>query len=133
MLFFLNCSRSWCVQYANGGEGLRGRTIFADSRASDAWAAVQIHNGAGDSARAAVEAGFLVRSRALSMPSALEMSAAEIEAEIASVLATGAHVISTDVPVPREDVMGFLEMPGGNPSRCNPVTAPEGCTAEAIE
>jgi hypothetical protein len=133
VLFFLNCSRSWCVQYANDGAGLRGKLIFADSRDDDPWAAVQIHNGGGAAARAAVEAGYLVRTRALSMPEALHMSAEEITTEIADRLATGAHVVSTDVPVPREDVMGFLEMPGGTPSRCNPVTAPAECTSEAIE
>lgn len=94
---------------------------------------MRVINGGGAEARAAVEAGFIVRSRAVSMPRALEQSGAELSAELDSVLATGAHVISTDVPVPRDDVALHVEMPGGSPSRCNPVTAPMECTAAAVE
>ena len=132
-LFFLNCGRGDCVRYANEGAGLEGRVIFADSRPDDPWAAVRIVNGGGDAARSAVEAGFLVRSRAVSMPSALEMSEAELRAELDAVLATGAHIVSTDVPEPRDDVPVFVEMPEGTPSRCNPITAPPECTATDIE
>ncbi len=107
--------------------------IFADARADDPWAAVRIINGGGSDALAAVEAGFIVRSRAVSMPDALEQTESELQAELDSVLATGAHIISTDVPEPREDVALHVEMPGGSPSRCNPVTAPAECTAAAVE
>lgn len=133
VLFFLNCSREHCVHYANRGTGLAGRLIFADAQAGDPWAAVRIINGGGDAAREAVEAGFIVRSRAISMPAALEQTGEELDAELASVLSTGAHIVSTDVPVPREDVARFVEMPEGNPSRCNPVTAPAECVATALE
>lgn len=34
-LFFLNCGRADCVRYANEGDGLAGRVIFADARADD--------------------------------------------------------------------------------------------------
>ena len=133
VLFFLNCAREWCVHYANRGTGLEGRLIFADANADDPWAAVRILNGGGAAARAAVEAGFIVRSRAISMPAALEQTGEQLDTELASVLATGAHIVSTDVPIAREDVARFVEMPGGNPSRCNPVTAPVECTAAALE
>ena len=132
-LFFLNCGRDTCVRYAGDGAGLSGRVIFADARDDDPWAAVRIINGGGDAARTAVEAGFIVRSRAISMPAALEQTEAELQAELDAVLATGAHIVSTDVPEPREDVALHVEMPGGTPSRCNPVTAPPECTSEAVE
>ena len=132
-LFFLNCGRNTCVRYANDGEGLAGRVIFADARNDDPWASVRVINGGGSSATVAVEAGFIVRSRAISMPGALEQSEAELQAELDSVLASGAHIISTDVPEPREDVALHVEMPGGSPTRCNPVSAPGECTAAAIE
>lgn len=132
-LFFFNCGRDDCVRYANGGEGLGGRVIFADARDDDPWASVRVINGGGSAARAAAEAGFIVRSRAISMPDALEQSEGELRAELDSVLASGAHIISTDVPEPREDVALHVEMPEGSPSRCNPVTAPAECTAAAIE
>ncbi|MBO6939084.1 MAG: hypothetical protein JJ863_29210 [Deltaproteobacteria bacterium] len=132
-LFFFNCSRDHCVRYANEGAGLAGRVIFADARADDPWAAFRIINGGGSSAREAVEAGFIVRSRAVSMPNALEQSEGELQSELDSVLATGAHIISTDVPEPRDDVALHVAMPGGSPSRCNPVSAPAECTAAAVE
>ncbi len=133
VLFFLNCSRDWCVHYANRGEGLAGKLIFSDSQPDDPWAAIRILNGGGEEAMAAVEAGFIVRSRAVSMPGALDATEEELQNELDSVLASGAHIISTDVPIAREDVPLFVEMPGGNPSRCNPVSAPEECTATALE
>ena len=132
-LFFFNCSRDHCVRYANDGEGLAGRVIFADARNDDPWASVRVINGGGSAATAAVEAGFIVRSRAVSMPEALEQTESELQAELDAVLASGAHIISTDVPEPREDVALHVEMPGGSPSRCNPVSAPPECTAAAIE
>lgn len=132
-LFFLNCSYDHCVRYANEGEGLAGRVIFADARNDDPWASVRVINGGGTAATEAAEAGFIVRSRAVSMPEALEQSESELQAELDAVLASGAHIVSTDVPEPREDVALHVAMPEGSPSRCNPVTAPAECTAAAVE
>jgi len=64
---------------------------------------------------------------------ALSSDAATLEADLRGALETGAQVISCDVPAPRPDVPFHVEMPGGTPSRCNPVTAPADCTPEAIE
>ncbi|MCB9594057.1 MAG: hypothetical protein H6719_15090 [Sandaracinaceae bacterium] len=132
-LFFLNCDRAWCVEYAHDGAGLDGRLIFADAEADDPWAAVRILNTPGPDVRAAVEAGLIVRTRAVSIVEALSSDRAALEAELTAALETGAQIISTDVPAPRPDVPYFVEMPGGTPSRCNPVTAPPECTSEAIE
>ena len=38
-----------------------------------------------------------------------------------------------DFPAPVAGVPYHVEMPGGSPSRCNPITAPAECTAKAIE
>ncbi|MEZ4250843.1 MAG: Ca2+-dependent phosphoinositide-specific phospholipase C [Polyangiales bacterium] len=132
VLFFLNCSRQECELYAS--RDLRERPAFPDSRLDDPWAAVRILNSADDPAiPTSVAMGMLVRTRAISMPSAFELDADGLRAELDAALASGAHFISTDVPVPREDVALHVEMPEGMPSRCNPVSAPEGCTAAAIE
>lgn len=130
-LFFLDCGRDDCVEYAGGG--LEGRVAFVDSRPGDAFAAVRVMNTPSDDVRAAVAAGFLVRTRAISMPEALRADRATLQAELDAALASGAHMISTDVPVPRDDVALHVEMPGGTPSRCNPITAPAECAPEAIE
>lgn len=48
-------------------------------------------------------------------------------------LASGAHVVLTDAPTPRDWLGGYsLSLPGGNPSRCNPVTAPTTCTTGQV-
>jgi hypothetical protein len=48
-------------------------------------------------------------------------------------LAGGAHFISTDFPAPVDGIDYWVDIPGGTPSRCNPITAPPECTAEAVE
>ncbi|MBX3248002.1 MAG: hypothetical protein KF901_12550 [Myxococcales bacterium] len=132
VLFFLNCGRAECVHYAT--DGLLARPAFPDSRDGDPWAAVRVMNDPRDPAiPSVVEAGLLVRTRAISMPSALELGEDALRAELDAALASGAHMISTDVPTPRDDVALHFEMPGGTPSRCNPRTAPASCTSEAIE
>ncbi|MCA9577348.1 MAG: hypothetical protein H6726_29140 [Sandaracinaceae bacterium] len=129
VLFFLNCSREDCVAYANEGSGLDGRLIFADSEEGDSWSAVRIQNTPNADARAAVEAGYLVRTFADGISDLLADGSNDLEAALAS----GAHMISTDVPAPRPDMDYFVEIPGGTPSRCNPITAPPGCTSLDIE
>lgn len=47
---------------------------------------------------------------------------------------SGATVVSTDYPIAKPDKPGYaLQLPGGSPSRCNPITAPAVCTAAAIQ
>lgn len=47
-------------------------------------------------------------------------------------LSVGASFLSTDHPEP-DSAGEKVEMPGGTPSRCNPVTAPPECTSEDLE
>lgn len=132
VLFFLNCSRAECELYASGD--LRTRPAFPDSRPDDPWAAVRVLNSPDDpEIAAAVASNFLVRTRAISMPSALELDADALRDELGRALASGAHFVSTDVPVPRDDVALHAEIPDGTPSRCNPRTAPEGCRSIDVE
>jgi len=56
------------------------------------------------------------------------------QAELDAALASGAHLISSDFPVKLPRFPDFdVVLPGGTPSRCNPVNAPKNCTATAIE
>jgi hypothetical protein len=83
----------------------------------------------GEAIRAAVGAGHLVRTRADA--DNVEPSAGDGTRRDAA-LASGAHFVSTDWPEPADS--GYVvEIPGGTPSRCNPLSAPEGCTSPAIE
>lgn len=55
------------------------------------------------------------------------------QADGAAALASGAHVVTTDAPVPRAWLGNYsLTLPGGAPSRCNPVTAPATCTVAGV-
>jgi hypothetical protein len=133
VLFFLDCDREFCLGHANDGAGLHGRTIFADSEPGDPFLAVRVMNTPGEDVADAVAAGQIVRTRAVSITDALEGDASALAANLDAALASGAQLISTDVPVERSDVPFVVKIPGGSPSRCNPITAPAECTAAAIE
>jgi len=52
--------------------------------------------------------------------------------------ASGAHVIATNYPVPpyvgaSAETDFWMQVPGGTPYRCNPITSNAGCTPDAIE
>jgi hypothetical protein len=53
-------------------------------------------------------------------------------------LASGAQFVSTDYPVivpgvPMTGTPYVVDIPGGTPARCNPVTAPAACASTDIE
>jgi hypothetical protein len=129
ILFFVNNTAEFRTLYTRGGQDLDGRLMFVESSPADPFGAVLILNSAsGDQAQieAGVQAGFIVRTFA--------DGANDIDPnETAAALAGGAHVISSDHPVPVEMGGYSLEIPGGTPSRCNPKSAPPECTSEAIE
>lgn len=52
---------------------------------------------------------------------------------LAAALANGVHFMSSDLPELVEGRSYALELPRGQPSRCNPVTAPVECSAADIE
>ncbi len=112
-----------------------GHVLFPD--AMGAWeephAAVHTMNdpiGGFDAIQAVVLRGHLVRTRADS--DLVEPSEGDTTRQEAA-LDSGAHFISTDVPEARADLDYVAKIPGGTPSRCNPMMAPEECTPEAIE
>lgn len=133
VLFFFDCQREFCVEYANQGLGLKNRLAFVDSEPGDPFLAIRVLNSAGDEVAEAVANGNIVRTRAASLPEALDADAAALTTELNLALDSGAHLISTDVPAARPDIPFVMKIPGGTPSRCNPVVAPAACTSEAIE
>lgn len=129
VLFFVDDSGPWRERYTRGNTSLDGRLLFVDSSPEDPFAAVRVLNdpiAQADEIADSVKAGLLVRTRADS-----DGSRAEGQREAA--LASGAHIISTDFPIAVTGKLEPFEIPGGSPSRCNPLVAPEGCTAEALE
>lgn len=127
--FFLNCGRSDCIRYGN----LEDRAAFADGNEDDHWTAVRVMNNPNNGVREAVEAGYIVRTRAADNEQVVAGDEAVLMESVATALASGAHMISTDLPAPIPSLTYFVEFPGGSPSLCNPVTAPAECTAADIE
>ncbi len=77
-----------------------------------------------------VQEGYIVRTRAdVGGEEADNNDKSRFEAALSS----GAHTIVTDYPGPVEELDYWIEIPEGNPSRCNPVTAPIWCDSSALE
>jgi hypothetical protein len=119
ILFYVDNLDTWRGPYTRGGTSLAKRLMFVNSAENDPLAAVVIINDPTERARidAAARAGLIVRTRA---------DEAGLAEQRAAALASGAHALSSDFPA-------MFAIPEGTPSRCNPVTAPPGCTSIAIE
>lgn len=120
-------------RYLAGSPALEGRLAFIDSRPGDSFAGFAVLNDPMADAAAIAEAlaaNMLVRTRADA--DLFEPRAADTTRRDAA-LASGAQLVSTDVPVPTPAFDYRVDIPSGEPSRCNPVTAPAICTARAIE
>lgn len=133
-LFVLHAGADYRQTYTDGDTTTVGRPIFPDAH-GDVTLAVGAFSSINDpqdatTIAAALAAGHLVRTRA---DSDGEEARADDTTDRDAALAVGAHFVSTDFPVPHPDTGYVVAMPGGTPSRCNPVTAPAECTSEAIE
>lgn len=129
VLFFVDDSGSFREAYTRSLTSLDGRLMFIDSSPEHPFAAVRVLNdpiARRDEIESSVQAGFLVRTRA-------DGDVERQEGQIEAALESGAHIISTDFPVAVEGGLDPLEIPGGTPSRCNPLSAPSECASEDIE
>ena len=119
--------------YTQGGAHLDGRLLFADADPGDPFAAIAVINdplAGADAISQAVAANLLVRTRADSDGD--EVATGDTTRRDQA-LAIGAHFITTDFPVEVDAHDYWVEIPGGTPSRCNPITAPDECSSLAIE
>lgn len=133
ILLFMNEAGPFRDYYTRGGKDLDGRLMFVQSDVGTPapYDALYILNDPKSADIATVvSAGFIVRTRADSMPQ--EAIAGNTEG-LEAALAGPAQIISTDYPAPVPGVDYVVEIPGGQPSRCNPMTAPPECTSEAVE
>jgi hypothetical protein len=132
-LFFFDNGGTLAAQYTRGNQNLDGRVLFVPSNPQDPYAAVAKLNDPIPDVAAIAEAlaaGMIVRTRADA--DSIEPSAGDTSRREAA-LAGGAQIVSTDYPAPVSIYEYFVEIPGGSPTRCNPVTAPAPCTSLAIE
>ncbi len=134
ILFAWNETGALRSRYLVNGTSLAGRLFFVESAPADPFAAVAILNdpvGDAPAIAQALAAGMLVRTRADT--DGTEPSRGDFT-RLEAALATGAHFISTDYPEWDGGQPYAVHMPGGTPSRCNPVTtADAGCTSEQLE
>ena len=137
VLFAWDDSKATRSHYTHGGKDLLGRLIFVDSAPGEPLAAYAILNDVVGEANqkkiaAALAANMLVRVFAdneMVEPTKNDRSVLE------AALASGAQIISTDVPAKVDGLEYFVEIPGGTPARCDPVTAKGDlpCSSEALE
>ena len=80
--------------------------------------------------RLLVSAGFLVRTQA--DEDGVEARLGDTT-RVQAALRSGAQIISTNYPTPAEITNYLVAIPTGVPSRCNPASAPLGCTSLDIE
>jgi hypothetical protein len=135
VLFTMDNGAPYRDRYRVGHPVLEGRVIFTNSTVgAPDGAFVKLNNPIADQVaiRAAVTAGYLVRTRA-------DGDTVEARANDTSVrdagLAGGAQWVSTDFPVAGRafGTAYFVSIPGGTPARCNPVNAPAWCTPGLVE
>ncbi len=139
IIFFVDNSGGFRTFYTHGDASLDGRLMFIDADLHAPYAGVILANdpiGDIDRIVAAVSAGLIVRTRADG--DNIEPFAGDTTRRDEA-LKSGAQLVSTDYPVPVDGVDYVVEIPGGTPSRCNPVTAPIdelgdlACASEDIE
>lgn len=134
-LFTLDNEDAKRAMYIAGHPSLQGRVLFTSSSPGSPEAAfLKINDPLFNQAAISqlVAAGYIVRTRA---------DADTVEARFgltarrAAALASGAQFVSTDYPEPDPDFGTgyFVDIPGGNVARCNPVLSPPGCEAAELE
>jgi hypothetical protein len=122
IMFALDNTGSARELYIDGHASLEGRVLFTDSPAGTPEAAFMKRNDPlADPGEIAslVEQGYMVRTRAdADTVQARNNDTTQRDAALAS----GAHFISTDYPVPNPDFSEYqVTLPGGRVARCNPV------------
>ena len=107
--------------YTYNGTTLDGRAMFVTEQNGTYGVVAMIDDvlNQSDAIYAAASAGYLVRSRVDDLPG--QGGSYAERRDLA--LQVGAHMLATDYPVD-DTIPGYaVEIPGGTPSRCNPVTA----------
>jgi hypothetical protein len=119
--------------YLEGAPALEGRLLFVDSDSpEDPFAAFfKINNALSDfeTVQARVQAGFIVTSNVDDVDGSAEGNGEKLAASLDS----GAHFLSTNWPALPADNAYYGNIPGGQPARCNPLSAPQGCSPAALE
>lgn len=120
--------------YLAGHPSLEGRVLFTPSAPGEPDAAFAKLNDPiadADAIAAALDANMLVRTRADA--DTLQARANDTTTRAAA-LASGAQFVSTDYMEPNPEFSDYeVQIPGGTPAGCNPVTAPRDCGPKDVE
>ncbi len=134
VLFLMDNGEPFRSRYRAGRPSLEGRVLFTNGVPGDADAAfVKVNDPESDPDLIPdlVARGYLVRTRADG--DTVEARANDTTQRDAA-LASGAQWVSTDYPVADPRFSDYaVTIPGGEPSRCNPRTAPPGCRTAQLE
>lgn len=131
LMFVLMDEQAGRHAYTHGGRTLDGRAMFVTAQGGAYGVIAMIDNVLNQphAIYAAATQGMLVRSRVDDLPS----RGTDYNAQLTIALNAGAHMIATDYPVD-DTIPGYaVKIPGGAPSRCNPVTARSFCHSLLIE
>ena len=134
-LFVLHTSGQLRELYTRNLSTTAGRVLFPDAYGDLELPIAAYHSingplGGFERIQRTVRAGHLVRTRA---DADVEQAQALDYRQFEAALESGAHFISTDFPFPGDETRYGVTIPGGLPSRCNPLTAPMDCLSEDIE
>jgi hypothetical protein len=138
VMFALDNGGSLQNLYLSGHPSLEGRVMFTggSSMGAPEAAFMKLNNPTSqfDTIQTAVAAGYVVRTRADGDTSIIDPPD-DPEAQRDTALASGAQWVSTDFPEidERFDDQYFVQMPGGTPGRCNPISAPAWCEPTDVE
>ena len=143
VLFALDNGGGTQAEYLDGHPSAQGRVLFpSGSEPGQPETAFIKYNdpiGDFDKIQYAVANGYIVRTRSDADPTQTDP---DLFSDRDQAIASGAQFVSTDYPVPdpiREaehpdrTTPYFVQMPGGTPARCNPISGPPACTASDIE
>lgn len=124
---------SYVDAYTAGQTSLAGRTMFVHTSVADfglPYAAVSKINDPGSADIALAHAsGILVASNVCGAGS----TSAACDAKLAQGKTNGVHMLMDDFPAPVANMTYWLDLPDGNPARCNEQTAPPVCTSIDLE
>lgn len=133
ILIYIDNHSTFRDEYTKGGKDVHGRLMFSDSAPTDPFAAISILNDpVADQQQIldAVKQHMIVRTRVDSEGSPLpDASGPRFDAAVSA-----AQIVTTDFPSADEDGGGYIfNLPGGKPSRCNPLIGPKDCAAQDVE
>lgn len=133
--FVLNTATPLRDAYLDGRPSLQGRAMFVTAEPDAPSAAIVKRDNPVErerEIRKLVQQGFIVRT--VTEDKGVEARAND-HTRADTAIRSGAHIVSTDYPVP-DPAVGLYTVrvaPDGIAAACNPVTAPPGCRARDLE